>query len=487
MSEVNDRLAKLWTGMSLSVLPFAEARNGPLPIRRLLRLSLFQISCGMTAVLMVGTLNRVMIVELGVAASLVAIMVALPLLFAPLRALIGFRSDQHRSVLGWRRVPYLWLGSIIQFAGLAMMPFALIILSGDTWAPAWVAQLAAGLAFLMVGAGMHTVQTVGLALATDIVPRDAQPNVVTMLSLMQLLGMVFAAMLFGAFLANFSQIKLIQLVQGMAAATLVINLIAAWKQEPRRPELTTGRAPDDPGFRESLRLLRQAGPWDRRLLAAALGTAAFGMQDVLLEPYGGQILALSVGATTTLTALFASGAVLGVLRAAPLLGRGVHAQRVASAGAMVGISGFMMVIFAAPLESTLMFAAGTGAIGFGAGLFAHATLTGCMQAAPEGQIGLTLGVWGAVTATAGGAAVALGGIIRDVLSSFAASGILGQGLDAPSTGYVGVYIIEIALLFVMLAIVGPLVRAKGHHPSGSQHHADRQLLAGLQNQHGALP
>jgi len=347
MSEVNDRLARLWTGISVNVLPFAEPSSGPLPIKRLLRLSLFQISCGMTAVLMVGTLNRVLIVEMGVAASLVAIMVALPLLFAPLRALIGFRSDSHRSVLGWRRVPYLWLGSIIQFGGLAMMPFALIILSGDTWAPPWVAHLAAGLAFLMVGAGMHTVQTVGLALATDIVPREAQPNVVTILSLMQLIGMVISAIAFGAFLADFSQIKLIQLVQGMAAATLVINLIAAWKQEPRRPELTVGRGTGDPSFRESLMLLRKAGPWDRRLLAAALGTAAFGMQDVLLEPYGGQILSLSVGATTALTALFASGAVLGFLRAAPLLGRGLHAQRVTSAGAVVGISGFVMVIFAA--------------------------------------------------------------------------------------------------------------------------------------------
>jgi BCD family chlorophyll transporter-like MFS transporter len=267
----------------------------------------------------------------------------------------------------------------------------------------------------------------------------------------------------------------------------MINLIAAWKQEPRRPELTVGRAPGDPGFRESLKLLRKAGPWDRRLLAAALGTAAFGMQDVLLEPYGGQILSLSVGATTALTALFASGAVLGFLRAAPLLGRGMHAQRVASAGAIVGISGFVMVIFASPLESTLVFAAGTAAIGFGAGLFAHATLTGCMQAAPEGQIGLTLGVWGAVTATAGGAAVALGGVIRDVISSLASAGVLGAGLDAPSTGYVGVYIVEIVLLFLMLAVVGPLLRANDSVSSRPQRHASQQNLARLHNQHGALP
>lgn len=487
MTEVNDRLARLWTGLSVSVLPFADTSHGPLPIKRLLRLSLFQISCGMCAVLLVGTLNRVMIVEMGVAASIVAVMVALPLIFAPLRALIGFRSDTHRSVLGWRRVPYLWLGTIIQFGGLAMMPFALIILSGDTWAPPWVAQVAAALAFLMVGAGMHTVQTVGLALATDIVPKEAQPNVVTMLSLMQLFGMVFAAVLFGAILSDFSQIKLIQLVQGMAAATLVINLIAAWKQEPRRPELTRGRETGDPDFRESLKLLRSTGPWGRRLLAAGLGTAAFGMQDVLLEPYGGQVLSLGVGATTALTALFASGAVVGFLRAAPLLGRGIHPQRVAGSGALLGILGFLTVIFAGTLETTFLFAAGTAGIGFGAGLFAHATLTGCMQAAPEGQIGLTLGVWGAVTATAGGAAVAFGGIIRDLLSHLAERGVLGPELDAPITGYVGVYLIEICILFATIAVIGPLVRGNGSDRSSTQNGAGKAGMANVYSQHGALP
>jgi hypothetical protein len=73
--------------------------------------------------------NMVMIVELKVPASLVGIMIALPLIFAPFRAIIGFRSDHHRSALGWRRVPYLWMGTMVQFGGLAMMPFALLVLA----------------------------------------------------------------------------------------------------------------------------------------------------------------------------------------------------------------------------------------------------------------------------------------------------------------------------------------------------------------------
>lgn len=127
-----------WRRLIQACLPFADAASTELPLRRLLRLSLFQVSCGMAAVLLTGTLNRVMIVELGVPAWLVALMVSLPLVFAPLRALIGFKSDTHRSYFGWRRGPYIWFGSLMQFGGLAIMPFALLLLSGQGNGPAWL-------------------------------------------------------------------------------------------------------------------------------------------------------------------------------------------------------------------------------------------------------------------------------------------------------------------------------------------------------------
>jgi hypothetical protein len=105
MNRVSRKLMRSWASLGARYMPFAEAATPDLPLSRLLRLSLFQLSVGMALVLLVGTLNRVMIVELGVPASLVGVMISLPLLFAPFRALIGFRSDTHRSQLGWRRVP----------------------------------------------------------------------------------------------------------------------------------------------------------------------------------------------------------------------------------------------------------------------------------------------------------------------------------------------------------------------------------------------
>lgn len=460
MTRLNGKIIRLWQGVGPNLLPFANATSEKLPMARLLRLSLFQISCGMAAVLLVGTLNRVMIVELKVPAWMVALMVALPLVFAPLRALIGFKSDNYKSVLGWKRVPYLWLGTIIQFGGLAMMPFALLVLSGDTWADPWAGQLAAAIAFLMTGAGMHMVQTVGLALATDLTPREQQPNVVAMLSAMLLVGMVIAGLLFGALLSDFSQLRLIQVVQGSAALTLVLNLVAVWKQEARDPSRTARTEEDEPGFRESFRMLRRTGPWDRRLLGVAFGTAGFAMQDVLLEPYGGQVLDLPVGGTTALSALLAFGAIIGFLRAAKRLVGGADPHQVAAHGGLFGIIGFTVIIFSGVFPSVGVFGIGIAIIGFGAGLFGHATLTACMGAAPVGQVGLALGVWGAVQATAAGVAIGLGGALRDSFSALAQTGLFGDGPGQAASGYVFVYLIEIVLLFVMIAVVGPLVRTR---------------------------
>ena len=146
--------------ISTKFLPFADAASDALPLAQLLRLSLFQISVGMAGVMLLGTLNRVMIVELSLPATLVAIMVALPVLIAPFRAFLGHKSDHHRSALGWKRIPYLWFGTLWQFGGLAIMPASLLVLGGDVVHEVpFAGEVLAGLAFVMTGLGMHMTQT----------------------------------------------------------------------------------------------------------------------------------------------------------------------------------------------------------------------------------------------------------------------------------------------------------------------------------------
>jgi len=450
-------LALKWRRIGTAWLPFADAATRDLPLSRLLRLSLFQVSVGMAAVLLTGTLNRVMILELGMPAWIVALMVALPLVFAPLRALIGFKSDTHRSVLGWRRVPYIWFGTLLQFGGFAILPFALLIMSGDTHGPVAIGHVAAALGFLLVGAGMHTVQTAGLALATDLATEETRPRVVALLYVMLLIGMMFSALFLGAVLADFTPLRLIQVIQGAAAITMGLNIIALWKQEARQPALTAADAPR-PAFRQSWAAFVAQGRTMRLLVAVGLGAAAFSMQDVLLEPYGGEVLGLSVGQTTSLTALWAAGTLAGFGWAARRLGQGGDPCRLAALGGLIGIVAFALVIFAAPMDAIGMLCLGVAGIGAGGGLFSVGTLTAAMTLAQDGHSGLALGAWGAVQASAAGLATAIGGLMRDGIGALAREGALGEALVGPATGYAVVYQLEILLLFAMLAALGPLVR-----------------------------
>jgi BCD family chlorophyll transporter-like MFS transporter len=463
MNKYSQGVMRWWAGYGARYLPFADAASADLPLSRLLRLSLFQISVGMALVLLIGTLNRVMIVELGVPASLVGIMISLPLLFAPFRALIGFRSDTHRCALGWKRVPFIWKGTMIQFGGLAIMPFALLVLSGGgnaSQAPIWVGWLGAGLAFLLVGAGLHTTQTIGLALATDLAPVESQPKVVGLMYTMLLLGMIVSALVFGAALADFSPLRLVRVIQGSALATMVLNTIALWKQEARSPRRGAPERAPDTGFRESWARFCHGDNAVRRLLAVGLGTMAFSMEDVLLEPYGGQILHLTVGTTTKLTATLAIGGLLGFGLASRVLSRGFDPARMARNGAMVGVPAFLCVISAAPLDSAWLFALGTLLIGFGGGLFGHGTLTATMNHAPDDQRGLALGAWGAVQASAAGLAVALGGVIRDIVAATAVGHPLFASIGAAATGYTAVYALEVLLLLVTIVAMTRLTRAR---------------------------
>lgn len=449
-----------WRELIRKLLPFADVASKDFPLSRILRLSLFQVSVAIATVLLAGTLNRVMVVELGVPTWLVATMVALPLVFAPFRALIGHRSDYHRSSFGLRRIPYIWLGSMLQFGGFAIMPFAILLLADSANTLSMLGKVGAALAFLMVGAGLHTTQTAGLALANDLAPPDKRPRVVALLYVTLLLGMLVSALVFGQLLKNFTPQLLIQVIQGAAVATIFLNVTALWKQEAIDPA-RAARQEERPPFMEAWRDFVAGGRAGRLLVIVGLGTAAFTMQDILLEPYGGQILGMSVSQTTALTAMMAAGTLVAYALAAHLLARGASAYRLATFGVFVGLVAFAAVIYAATNSSTTIFRIGTTLIGFGAGWLAVGTLTSAMDLAEGGHGGLALGAWGAVQATANGIAVALGGSLRDLVSGLAESGVFGAGLTSPIVGYAFVYCLEILLLLATLVAIAPLALRGG--------------------------
>jgi BCD family chlorophyll transporter-like MFS transporter len=307
-------------------------------------------------------------------------------------------------------------------------------------------------------------QTAGLALATDLAPEDKRPRAVALLYVMLLVGMMFAAFVIGGLLADYSATKLVQVIQGTAVLTIVLNVTALWKQEARNRAIT---APDreTPNFSALWQAFVKDGRNARLLIAIGIGAAAFAMQDALLEPYGGEILGLSVGATTGLTGAWALGSLIGFMASGRMLARGWDPLRLAGAGLVVGINAFLLVLFAGPFGSPMMLYAGALAIGLGLGLFSVGTLMEAMSIAKTETAGLALGAWGAVQASCAGAGIAIGGLLRDGVAALVQGSDPAASIATRASGYSSVYILEIALLLIGLAAIGPLV---GHQRRASE-------------------
>ena len=443
--------------ISKNILPFSDAGSTNFSLFQLLRLSLFQISVGMATVMLAGTLNRVMIVELLVPASLVAVMIAIPVLIAPLRTFYGYKSDTYKSFIGWKRIPYMWFGSLFQFGGLAIMPFAIIILSGDqTVGPSWAGEVLVAIAFLFTGIGMHITQTVGLALAADRATKENRPRVVALLYFMFLFGMGISAIVIGLLLADFSKLRLIQVVQGSAVLTLILNLVAVWRQE--QVIINNQKNDKSEKFFLSWKKFISDRKTNSLIWVVFWGTLAFSMQDVLLEPYGGQILGLSVSETTNLTGVWALGALLGLALAANNSKKTVSSVSNAMTALLIGIVGFSAIIFSSPMQFPFLYFLGTLFIGFGTGLFSVSLLIIAMALSSKTNLGsgFILGSWGAAQAIGAGLGIAVGGILRDLVNKLALSGYLGSTFENNSIGYIFVYHLEILFIFITLIALGML-------------------------------
>ena len=244
---------------------------------------------------------------------------------------------------------------------------------------------------------------------------------------------------------------------------MVLNLVALWKQEARDPARTRSTAVPAPAFRDAWRSFIAQPARAPLPVAVGLGTAAFSMQDILLEPYGGEILQPVASARPrALTALLAGGALVALrARGAPARPRRRPVPPRRRSARWSGVVAFAAVIFAAPLDSALLFRAGAVLIGFGGGLFAVGTLTAAMGLERADGTRAWRSAPGAPCRRRPPGCRDRAAAARCATSSAAwpRRARSARRWPARSTGYSVVYHLEIALLFATLVAIGPLVRA----------------------------
>jgi len=374
-----------------------------------LRLSLYQFWMGAVSVLILGTLNRILRVEMGLDLALIGLTLGGAHYLAALVSIpIGHRSDTH-PYIGYHRLPYIIAGTALAVLTIAAAPFA----------TAFVAQnptpLRLGLTFLFFfveGLGVNVGATTYLALVTDRTHGKERGRVVSIIWTVIMFGILAGAMGGAAYLETYTFSRLVSLFVLTACAVILLTLFAIWGMERRR---TAPQASGAPPLRAALLILRRSRQTRLFFTFILLGLLFHFLQDVILEPFGGEVLNLSVRETTMFNAYNMIGVITGLLLGGAVAIPRVGKKRVAAAGNLIGFVAFAMLAAIALSREPGPVAVSLVLMGLGTGAFTVGSVSLMMDLTVDGQAGLFVGAWTLAQALARFGSSVLSGSIHNLV------------------------------------------------------------------------
>ncbi len=414
-----------------------------------LQLGLIHVAIAMTLVPINSTLNRVMIKELSISATLVAILASLPYLFAPIQVAIGSYSDHH-PIFGLRRTPYILTGLILCVVGLLASPYVAFLMAENFT----LGILVGVLAFGAWGMGYNLSSVSYLSLASEISGENGRGKTIATMWFMMITSIIITAIGLSRLVDPYTPEALIRAFGYVAAAALLLGLIGLTGLESRSGALVETEAHS---VQQMITAITQ-NPVARvffiyllLLLAAILG------QDVLLEPFGAEAFGMTVTQTTRITSIWGAFVLLSILIAGLLEGR-MAKKMIAQLGNLGALAGFLVIVFSGLNYSTAIFYAGVTLLGIGTGLSTVANLSLMFDLTAPGLVGLYIGAWGFSNALSRLVGTLLAGILRDVVDQ-----ITGQALS----GYLVVFAIE-ALILLAASIMLTRIDVQKFHKNIKQ-------------------
>src|SRR6185369_15714724 len=349
-----------------------------------IQLGLIHVAVAMTLVPINSTLNRVMIKELSLSATIVAILASLPYLFAPIQVAIGSYSDRH-PIFGFRRTPYILVGLILCVLGVIVSPQVAFLMAKNFS----LGLLAGILAFGAWGMGYNLSAVSYLSLASELSGEKGRGKTIATMWFMMITAIIVTAIGLSHMVDPYTPQALIRAFNYVGGSALLLGLIGIIRLEPR----STPHVPpifanqdlanagnemrkwgDERGAASENYTIKQmtaaitANPVARTfflylllLLAAILG------QDVLLEPFGAQAFGMSVRETTSITSIWGTFVLLAIIVAGFLEGR-VSKRLVAQLGNTGALLGFIVIVISGIILHKTIFYTGVTLLGIGTGL-----------------------------------------------------------------------------------------------------------------------
>lgn len=400
------------------------------------RLGLVQAAIGAVVVMMTSTLNRVMVVELGLAAAIPGGLVGLHFGVQVLRPRMGFGSDRDGRRIRWivGGMALTCISGVAAAAATAWM----------TTSVAWGMTLAL-LAFFLLGVGVSAGSTPFLAYMAERVTEERMAGAAALTWILMIAGIIVTASVAGHFLDPYSPARLVAVTGGVSLAAFVLTLVGVAGRGGSRPIHL--RPPDEThSFREVMASM-WADPQSRAFATFIfLSMLAYSAQDIILEPYAGAVFGLTPGESTRIAGLQHGGVLLGMIFGAVGAARYSTLPRWAAAGcagsavALVALVGMPATGSVAGMKSAVF------GLGFANGVFAVAAIGAMMGLTVKGRAGgagMRMGFWGASQAIAYG----IGGVL-----GAAGSDVARRVFGSAAAGYTAVFSME-AVLFTASAVL----------------------------------
>jgi BCD family chlorophyll transporter-like MFS transporter len=398
------------------------------------QLGLIHAAVAMTLAPINSTLNRVMINELAISATLVAILVSLPYLLSPIQVAIGSYSDRH-PILGYRRSPYILAGLILCVLGLIVSPYIAFLMDKNFM----LGVLTGILAFGAWGMGYNLSAVCYLSLANELSGENGRSKTVAVMWFMMIVLVVITSISVSYMVDPYTPEAMIRAFRVVSSVALLFGLLGLIKLEPRSNALVETEVKSESYTVKQMISVITANPVARvffvylfLLLVAILG------QDVLLEPFAAQALGLAVSQTTRITAIWGFFFLVALVVAGLLEGR-VAKRTVTQFGNIGAMLAFIVIVISGILVNKPVFYTGVVLLGIGSGVSTVANLSLMFDLTVPGMVGLYIGAWGFANALSRLTGNILGGVVRDVVTA-----VTGQ----PLTGYLVAFSIEAAMLLV---------------------------------------
>lgn len=415
-----------------------------------LRLALPKIGAGWMFALLTSNFNRISIVEFGVTAAIITVMIGMHHFLSPFQVVIGRVADRY-PIMGYRRTPYFLIGGLLASSTFVVLPdVAAAMGQGQTWA------YFAGFGLLMLfGIGIAATGDTHHSLIAEVTTAERRGIIVAVVWTFTIISAIAAAIVIKITMGGEFVMAQMQSLYRVTPLVVLIAALPLFGIEQKRSSEELKRLAAS-SVAANVSPLRSLGVAFDLIKTNAQVRAFFGfvffsilgifLQDAILEVFGAEVFGMSIAETAAFSSTWGAGVLLGMIVMGILSSvTSINKKTIGIVGGLGTAFGLGMLALAALTSTRELVNPALIFMGLFTGFYNVGALSMMMEMTVEGSTGMYMGMWGMAQAFGMGASSFLSGTFKSLL--------IETGAMAPALGYGLIFGLEVVLMVVGVGVL----------------------------------